>query len=106
MKIAKTSSDVTELVDTAKKFDQLGDYQDSRNLAEHCRKRAQEEQAKINAERERQRVLAEQKREEQEKKKKTITRVAAIVAVVVAAVIILVNTVIIPKQEYKAAEEI
>ncbi|MBR2890281.1 MAG: hypothetical protein IKC09_08420, partial [Oscillospiraceae bacterium] len=59
---AKTSSDVAELTETAKKFDALGNYQDSKNLAEHCRKCAAEEQAKLDAERTRAEENARKKR--------------------------------------------
>ena len=56
--IAKNSADVAELTEAAGKFDDLGDYQDSKNLAGHCRNRAAEEQAKLDAEAEAQRIAA------------------------------------------------
>lgn len=101
---AKKENDPNALKKLAQSFAGLGDYQDSRNLAEHCRKRASEEQAKIDAENERQRVIAEQKRKAQQKKIKTVSIVAAAAIVLVAAVSILVTKVIIPGNAYKEAE--
>ena len=101
---AKQSSDIAELTNTAKKFDQLGDYQDSRNLAEHCRKRAAEEQAKLDAEKERQRVLAAKREKERKARNTRLGILAGIAAVVVIAVIVVMNTVVIPGQNYAKAE--
>lgn len=101
---AKQSSDIAELTNTAKKFDQLGDYQDSRNLAEHCRKRAAEEQAKLDAEKERQRVLAAKREKERKTRNTRLGILAGIAAVVVIAVIVVMNTVVIPGQNYAKAE--
>ena len=102
---AKQSSDIAELTNTAKKFDQLGDYQDSRNLAEHCRKRAAEEQAKLDAEKERQRVLAAKREKERKARNTRLGILAGIAAVVVIVVIVVMTTVAIPAKDYKNAEQ-
>ena len=101
---AKQSSDIAELTNTAKKFDQLGDYQDSRNLAEHCRKRVTEEQEKINAERERQRRILEQQQMAKKAADKRNAIISAVVAVLVIAVVVVITTVVIPADNYRKAE--
>lgn len=85
---AKKETNPNELKKLAQRFEGLADYQDSRNLAEHCRKRSVEEQAKIDAENERQRVIAEQERRAQQKKVKMISIVSAVAVVLVVAAII------------------
>lgn len=42
LQIARTSEDVQELKNTAQLLDRFGDYQDSKNLAQHCRNRSNE----------------------------------------------------------------
>ena len=79
-------------------------FRDSRNLAEYCRSRADEEQAKIDAERKRQRELAEQERKARQKKNKTLAILAAAAALVVIIAAVIVTQVIIPGNRYKAAE--
>ena len=101
---AKTSANVTKLMETAEKFDTLNGYQDSKNLAEHCRKRAAEEQTKLDAEAARQRILKEKQERERKAKNKKIAIISGVVAVVVIAVIVVMNTVVIPKQKYEQAE--
>ena len=101
---AKTETDPNALRELASSFDRLGDYQDSRNLAEYCRSRADEEQAKIDAERKRQRELAEQERKAQQKKIKTLAILVAAVVLVVITTAVVVTQIIIPGNQYKAAE--
>ena len=103
LKKAKQETHPEILLELAAAFDDLGEYQDSKNLAEHCRKRAADEQAKIDAENERQRVIAEQKRKAQQKRIKTVSIVAAAAIVLVAVVSALVTKVIIPGNAYKEA---
>lgn len=103
LQIAKTSSDVAELTETAKKFEKLGSYQDSKNLAEHCRKRAAEEQAKLDAEEERQRILRENQAKERKAKAKKITIVATAAVSAVVVFVILLTTLIIPSSKYNNA---
>ena len=103
LQIAKTSSDVHELTETAKKFEKLGDFQDSKNLAVHCQKRAAEEQAMLDAEAERQRLLEEkQQKEEIQKTKKCIVVLLAVAAAVIA-ITVLFSTVIVPAKQYNEA---
>ena len=83
IQMAKTSSDVAELTETAKKFAALGNYQDSKNLAEHCRKRAAEEQAKLDVERTR--------TEENARKKRNQKKIAIISGVIGLLILIAVS---------------
>ena len=101
---AKSETDPNALQELASRFAGLGDFRDSRNLAEHCRKRSDEEQAKIDAERKRQRELAEQEREARQKKNKTLAILAAAAVLVVIIAAVVVTQVIIPGNRYKAAE--
>lgn len=103
LQTAKTSSDVAELAETAKKFDKLGGYQDSKILAEHCRKQAAEEQAKIDAEAERQRIAMEKREKARKAKNKKIGIISAVAAVVAIAVTMVITQVIIPNNHYNQA---
>lgn len=93
---AKKETNLNELKKLAQRFEGLADYQDSRNLAEHCRKRSVEVQAKIDAENERQRVIAEQKRKAAQAKQKRLGVITGAAAAVIIAVVLLVTKVIIP----------
>ena len=101
---AKTETNPHALQELASHFDGLGDFRDSPALAEQCRKRSDEEQAKIDAERKRQRELAEQERKARQKKNKTLAILAAAAALVVIIAAVIVTQVIIPGNRYKAAE--
>ena len=90
----------------AEAFTGLGDYKDSRKLAEHCRKRAAEERAKIDTETARQKAIAEQKRKEATAKKKKLAVVIVVIIVVVVAAALLMTKVIIPGNAYKKAESL
>jgi alpha-tubulin suppressor-like RCC1 family protein len=103
LQIAKISSKVTELTETAEKFEKLGSYQDSKNLAEHCRKHAIEEQAKLDAEVERQRILREKQARERKARNKRITIISAAAICAIIAFIIVLHTVIIPNSKYNDA---
>ena len=101
---AKTETNPHALQELASRFDGLGDFRDSRNLAEQCRKRSDEEQAKIDAEIKRKRMVAEQERKARQKKNKTLAILAAAAALVVIIAAVVVTQVIIPGNRYKAAE--
>ena len=100
---AKKETNPDTLKKLVQNFAGLGEYKDSKNLAEHCRKRAAEEQAKIDAENERQRVIAEQKRKARQKRNKTIAIVVATCIALAVTVPLLVTKVIIPGNAYKEA---
>ena len=100
---AKTENDPKALRELASRFDGLGDFRDSRNLAEHCRKRADEEQAKLDTEAQRQREIAEKKQKAQQQKMKKFAIIAAAAAVVVIIAALLVNKVVIPNAKYNDA---
>lgn len=103
---ARSETSPNILSGLAEAFTGLGDYKDSRKLAEHCRKRAAEERAKIDAETARQKAIAEQKRKEATAKKKKLAVVTAVVVAVVIAAVLLVTKVIIPGNAYKKAESL
>lgn len=103
---AKNETDVAALRDLAEKFKALNGYRDSVALAQHCEKRAEEEQAKRDAEAERQSLLAEQKKKERQKKNKTIAIIAAAAVAIVIIATLVVTRAIIPGSHYKAAEEL
>ena len=103
---AKTEQNPQKLLNLAKQLDTLDGYKDSTTLAQHCEKRAQEEQAKLDAEIERQKTLARQ-REQAAAAKRKKTRIASVIAMVaVIAAVLVVTKVIIPRSHYKAAEEL
>lgn len=103
LKIARESSDMHELNKTAQRLDELGDYQDSRKLAEHCRRRIDEEQARQDAEKQRKLEAWEKERKALAAKKKRIGIISGSAAAVVLAVIILLTQVIIPNSKYNDA---
>jgi len=100
---AKKETSPDNLKKLADNFTSLREYKDSKNLAEHCRKRASDEQAKIDAENERQRLIAEQKRKAQQKRNKRIAVIAAACIVLVVIVSMVMTNIVIPGNDYKAA---
>lgn len=94
---AKSESEPDALRKLSESFAGLGDYKDSRNLAEHCRKQADEEKEK-----------RENENARRNAEKKARTRRMAILAtgitVVVFAVLMLVTKIIIPSSKYRKAE--
>ena len=101
---AKTETEPKFLRDLADAFVSLYGYKDSKNLAEHCRKRAADEQAKIDAENNRLCLLAEQKRKAQQKRMKIIVILAAACIVLAVVMTLVVAKVVIPQNQYKQAE--
>ena len=105
---SKMSCNIAELNEITKKLEKLGDYQDSKNFVEHCRNRVAEEQAKIQVEAERQRILKEKEEKERKDKAKRNTILIACVSGVVLLALLFVyilNTVIIPNNHYNDALE-
>ena len=85
---AKCETDVQKLTDLAAAFDALQDYQDSKNLAQHCRNRIVEEQEKLAVEAERQKKIQEQqeaKLRARKKRKATMAVIAAVMVLVIGA---------------------
>ena len=83
----------------------MGDYKDSKNLAEHCRKRAADEQAKIDAENERKAEAARQAAAARAKQNKIVGIISGIVAVLTVVAIVVITTVVIPANKRSSAEE-
>ena len=100
---AKRETEPETLKTLAGCFDRLRDYQDSRNLAEHCRKRAAEEQAKIEAEKAQKAEEARRQAAAQRKRQKTIAMIVMPVAIAVIVFLTIWSTVIVPNGKYKDA---
>lgn len=114
LQVAKTSHDIEELEWASRRFETLGNYQDSKNLAEHCRARANEERVIMRLADEKrleEERLAEEKRLEEERlaaekravKRKKIGILSGTAAAVVIAAVLLVTQVIIPSGKYNKA---
>ena len=103
---AKNEYRPQEFLNIAKHFDGLAGYKDSKALAEHCWKRAEEEQAKVDAEQARQEAIVKQEQQKAAAKKKKLTVSAAVAIVTVFAAALLVTKVIIPGDAYKKAESL
>ena len=104
LQVAKTSCDVEKLTQTGKKFEELGAYQDSKNLAGHCRKRAAEEQAKRNAAAEAKRIAREREAAARKKKYTVIGSIVVASAVLVFLTVMVLTKVVIPGSNYDKAE--
>ena len=87
----------------ASEFEQLGDYQDSRAMADFCRNRAKEEEAAEKEEQERQVRLCVQRQEQAARRKKITLVVLLLLAV---AGYFLATKVVIPASNYKQAENL
>ena len=99
---AKNETDVAALRDLAEKFKALNGYRDSMALVQHCEKRAEEEQAKRDAEAERQRKIKEREEKARAAKMRKIGIFVAAVAAAVCAVLV-VTRVIIQNNHYQKA---
>ena len=104
LQIGKNSEDPEELAGAAASFAALGDYKDSKDLAEHCRKRAEDERAKLAAEAERQKALKIREQKAQQEKLKRVGIIAAAAVAIVIALVLLVTEWVIPGSRYAAAE--
>lgn len=103
---ARSTENIVFLGELAQDFDSLNGFRDSKNLAEHCRKRAADEREKLNTEKKRQEAIAKQKQKEAADKKKKAAVVAIVIIVAVVVTALLVTKVIIPGNAYKKAESL
>ena len=103
---ASSSENIAFLQELAQNFDSLDGFRDSKNFAEHCRKRAAEEQAKLDAEKARQEAIVKQQKRRLRLRKKKLAIAVAVVIVAVVAAMLLVTKVIIPGNAYKKAESL
>lgn len=103
LKKAKEEKEPEILKELEQCFIGLGDFRDSKSLAEHCHKRAEEQRARIEAAQEAERIRWEKQRATQKKKKKMLTIVAAVAAVLAIAVGVVIKNVMIPKWKYDDA---
>ena len=90
----------------ASEFEQLGDYQDSRAMADFCRKRAKEEEAAEEEEQERQSRIRAQRQERAARRKKVIRITLVVLLLLAAAGYFLATKVVIPASNYKRAESL
>ena len=100
---AQTEHNTYFLKQLASQFDWLGDYQDSKAMAEFCRKRAKEEEAAEKEEEERQSRLYAQRQERAERRKKVI-RITLVVLLLLAIAGYFLA--IVPASNYKRAESL
>ena len=103
---AKSACRSQELLDIAKHFDGLTGYKDSKALAEHCRKRAEEEQAKIDKKAAEEAQKRKKRQEESDRKQKKRIVLAGCVAAVLLVGVVIFNRVILPKQNYSKAMQL
>ena len=87
----------------ASEFEQLGDYQDSRAMADFCRKRAKEEEAAEEEEQERQSRLRVQREKRAEKRKKAIRITIIVLLLLAIAGYFLATKVIVPALQHQQA---
>ena len=88
----------------ASEFEQLGDYQDSRAMADFCRKRAKEEEAAKEEEQERQSRLRVQREKRAEKRKKAIRITIIVLLLLTIAGYFLAKKVVIPALQHQQAK--
>lgn len=103
---AKNACRPQELLDIAKRFDGLAGYRDSNALAEHCRKRAEEEQAKIDKKTAEEAQKRKKRQEESDRRQKKRIVLAGCVAAVLLVGVVIFNRVILPKQNYSKAMQL
>ena len=89
VKIAESSTDVSELNRTASNFECLGDYRESKAFAQQCRSRAEAEIAR--------------KHKIHAAKIKKYSMISGIIAVIVAIAVMVMTKVIIPNKKYNQA---
>lgn len=102
----KQSETITALHQAITQFEELGDYQDSRELLEDCRRKLisiQKAEEDKKREEERQAEIQRKEAEEKAKKNKRIVMMAAAIAVICIAGYLLMTYVIIPNNKYNAA---
>lgn len=115
--IIKNTEELDLLKQGANFFDGQKDYKDSRNLAEHCRKRIDDitaEQKRKEAERkaaealeaEKRRIAEEKAAAKRTKRNRIIGIISGITAVIAVAVFFVMTKVVIPNNNYKAAEKL
>ena len=105
LQIAKQSDVISKLDYAAEQFERLGNYQDSKNLAQHCRNRIAEEQAKLDKAEELRRIQAIKAAKELAAKQKKVFLISAIAVAVVAVFVVVLTTLIIPGTRYIEAEK-
>ncbi len=87
----------------ASEFEQLGDYQDSKAMADFCRNRAKEEEAAEEEEQERQSRLRVQREKRAEKRKKAIRITIIVLLLLAIAGYFLATKVIVPALQHQQA---
>ena len=103
---AQTEHNTYLLKQLASRFERLGDYQDSRAMADFCRNRAKEEEAAEKEEEERQSRIRAQREKRAEKRKKAIRITIIVLLLLAIAGYFLATKVVIPASNYKQAEKL
>ncbi len=106
VKTAQSSADPAELAEAAQGLEGLGAYSDSAAMAERCRQRAAEEQAKQKAEAERRRKAQEAADKARAARNKRIGVFAAAAAVISIVIFIVLTQVVIPRNNYEEAQRL
>lgn len=100
---AQTEHNTYLLKQLASRFERLGDYQDSRAMADFCRNRAKEEEAAEKEERERQSMIRAQREKRAEKRKKAIRITIIVLLLLAIAGYFLATKVIVPALQHQQA---
>ena len=100
------ANDIAVLTQIAAAFDMLGNYQDSQNQAEECRKKINELEMQLAAAREEARQLKLKKQAARRKLLKKLAIIGAIAAVIIVGIVLLLTLYILPNNQYNAAEEL
>lgn len=100
---AQTEHNTYLLKQLASRFERLGDYQDSRAMADFCRNRVKEEEAAEKEEQERQSRLYEQRQKRAARRKKVIRITLVVLLLLAAAGYFLATKVIVPALQHQQA---
>lgn len=102
---AQTENNTHFLKQLASQFDRLGDYQDSKAMAEFCRNRAKEKEAELREEQDRQARIYVQREEKAAKRKLAIQITLAVLLLLAVVGYLLATKVIIPDIRYRQAKD-
>ena len=103
---AQTEHNTYLLKQLTSRFERLGDYQDSRAMADFCRNRVKEEEAAEKEERERQSRLYAQRQKRAARREKVIRITRVVLLLLAIAGYFLATKVVIPASNYKRAESL
>lgn len=102
---AKAEKNTHFLKDLAAKFDQLENYRDSKAMAEFCRKRIEEENAKEKEEQARQDRICAQEQKRAAKRRKIVQITVIVIAILAVAGYFAATKLVIPAIRYRQAQD-